>query len=98
MRVLFLPEVVQQFLELAEILYDKGYLSFKDKAIEYSESLFDEIHSTLPIKVHRKAPDYFNKYGENMLMLPSRRISIQLGTFSSMNTRGPERQFILSVI
>ena len=33
MRVLFLPEVVQQFLELAEILYDKGYLSFKDKAI-----------------------------------------------------------------
>ena len=67
MRVLFLPEVVQQFLELAEILYDKGYLSFKDKAIEYSESLFDEIHSTLPIKVHRKAPGYFNKYGENML-------------------------------
>jgi hypothetical protein len=25
-RVLFLPEVVNQFLELAEILYQKGYL------------------------------------------------------------------------
>ena len=24
-RVLFLPEVVNQFLELAEILYQKGY-------------------------------------------------------------------------
>ena len=28
MKLLFLPEVSQQFVELAEILYDKGYLSF----------------------------------------------------------------------
>ena len=27
-KVLFLPEVVDQFLELAEILYHKGYLGF----------------------------------------------------------------------
>ena len=27
MRVLFLPEVSRQFVELAEILYDKGYMS-----------------------------------------------------------------------
>ena len=66
MRVLFLPEVVQQFLELAEILYDQGYMGFKDSAIDYSEDLFKEIHSTLPIKVHREAPEYFNRYGENM--------------------------------
>ena len=25
-KVLFLPEVVDQFLELAEVLYQKGYL------------------------------------------------------------------------
>ena len=29
-KVLFLPEVVDQFLELAEVLYNKGYLGFKD--------------------------------------------------------------------
>ena len=40
MKVLFLPEVVNQFLELAEVLYEKGYLGFKDAAIQYSESLF----------------------------------------------------------
>ena len=43
MKVLFLPEVSQQFVELAELLYDKGYLSFLDDAIEYSDSLFRQI-------------------------------------------------------
>ena len=52
MSVLFLPEISNQFVELAEILYDKGYMSFLDAAIEYSESLFREIQSNLPIKVH----------------------------------------------
>ena len=28
-KVLFLPEVVDQFLELAEALYNKGYLGFR---------------------------------------------------------------------
>ena len=37
MSVLFLPEVVDQFLELTQILFDKGYLNSKDAAIEYSE-------------------------------------------------------------
>ena len=46
--VLFLPEVVNQFLELAEILYDKGYLGFKDAAINYSEQLFKDIQTYLP--------------------------------------------------
>ena len=66
MSVLFLPEVSRQFVELAEILYDKGYMNFLNTAIEYSESLFREIQSELPIKVHRKAPDWFNRYGKDM--------------------------------
>ena len=41
MKVLFLPEVVNQFLELAQVLYDEGYLSFKDAAIAYSEHCFE---------------------------------------------------------
>jgi len=39
-QVKFLPEVVDQFLQLANILYDEGYLGFKDAAIDYSERLF----------------------------------------------------------
>ncbi len=66
MRVLFLPEVSQQFVELAEILYEKGYLSFLDTALEYSESLFRDIKTSLPQKVHRKAPAWFDRFGKEM--------------------------------
>ena len=59
MKVLFLPEVVDQFLELAQILYDKGYLNSKDAAIEYSEKLFREIRTKLPLKVKDLAPTLF---------------------------------------
>lgn len=35
MKVLFLPEVVDQFLELAQILYDKGYLNSNHSAFSH---------------------------------------------------------------
>ena len=66
MKVLFLPEVVNQFLELAEILYEKGYLGFKDAAIQYSESLFRDIHDRLPVKVKKGAPVYYARYGKDL--------------------------------
>ena len=66
MRVLFLPEVSRQFIDLVGILYDKGYMSFLDQALEYSESLFREIQSSLSLKVHRKAPSWFNQFGKDM--------------------------------
>ena len=59
MKVLFLPEVVNQFLELAQVLYDEGYLGFKDAAIAYSEQLFRDIQTNLPLKVRKGAPAYF---------------------------------------
>lgn len=66
MKIIFLPEVLEQFLELAEILYDKGYMSFREHAEEYMETLFQDINSSLPHKVHRKAPRWFDRYGEDM--------------------------------
>lgn len=66
MKVLFLPEVVDQFLALAEILYDEGYLGFKDAALHYSEQLFRDIHDNLPIKVKKGAPVFFERYGTDL--------------------------------
>lgn len=52
-KVLFLPEVVDQFLELAEVLYEKGYLGLKEVAVNYSEQLFRDIQTNLPLKVKK---------------------------------------------
>jgi hypothetical protein len=66
MKVLFLPKVRVYFKELAQILYEKGYFGFEDAAIKYVDSLFNEINLFLPTKYSRKAPEYFDRYGNNM--------------------------------
>jgi len=66
MKVLFLPEVVDQFLELAHQLYDEEYLGFMDAALQYSEQLFRDIYDNLPIKVRKGAPTYFERYGTDL--------------------------------
>ena len=66
MKVLILPEVVNQFLELAETLYNKGYLDYKETAIAYSEQLARDIQSFLSIKVKKGGPSYFQRYGNDL--------------------------------
>ena len=66
MKVLAIPEVHVYLQSLPQILYNKEYFSFKDTARKYVIDLFDEIKTTLPITLHKPAPKYFDKYGENM--------------------------------
>ena len=64
--VLFRPEVLKYSKNLVQILYEHGYFGFKDSAKKYVKELFDEISSSLPIRLHKPAPKYFEKYGHNM--------------------------------
>ncbi|MCE5178720.1 MAG: hypothetical protein LLF81_06235 [Porphyromonadaceae bacterium] len=65
-KVVILPEVVDYFLELASILYDKGYFGFEENAIKYARDLFKDISDNLP-KMHKRIPPkYFEKYGKGM--------------------------------
>ena len=66
MKVVVLPEVVDYLLELSEILYEKEYFGFEKTAILYTNALFDALKYELPKKIHKKAPDYFEKYGAKM--------------------------------
>jgi hypothetical protein len=66
MKVVFLPEVMDYFLELTDVLYDMGYFSFIESAIKYSDILFEDIKNNLPVKHKKEAPEYFNKYGKKM--------------------------------
>ena len=63
---MFLPEVVDYFLNMADVLYDKGYFGFEENAIKYAVELFKEIEKELPFKQKKKAPKYFNKHGKGM--------------------------------
>ena len=61
-RVIMFPEVIDYFLELAEILYEKGYFGFEESAEEYVGSLFEDIRDNLPNRGRKVAPKYFDKY------------------------------------
>jgi hypothetical protein len=66
MKVLFLPEIRGYFRTLAQVLYEKDYFGFEESALQYAENLFNDIADTLPAKVKKLAPAYFNKYGKGM--------------------------------
>jgi hypothetical protein len=52
--------------ELQVILYVKDYFGFEEAAQRYTDGLLDDILSRLPDCQHKPAPEYFNRYGNNM--------------------------------
>ena len=66
MKVVAIPEVVEYIENLIPVLYEKGYFGFKETAKKYVDELYEDILTTLPDRLHKPAPEYFNKYGEDM--------------------------------
>jgi hypothetical protein len=66
MKVILLPEVIEYLEDLSVILYEKKYFSFDTTAFDYVLELYDDIVLTLPIRLHKSAPNYFDRYGKNM--------------------------------
>lgn len=66
MKVVILPEVLDYFEDLMEILYQKEYFGFRVSARKYVTELIEEIEAYLPIVQQKTAPKYFDRYGKNM--------------------------------
>ncbi len=66
MNVRFAPETRDYFEELVTVLYRKGYFSWLDTSKKYVEDLVHDILTTLPNRLHKPAPPYFDRYGKGM--------------------------------
>ena len=66
MNVILLPEVLKYLDDLVFILFQKGYFSYIETSQRYIDDLIDNIEITLPIRPHKPAPNYFDKYGKGM--------------------------------
>jgi len=66
MKVLVIPRALDYIESLVPILYENGYFSYEEDAQKYIKNLYDDIKTILPVRIHRPAPKYFNKYGKNM--------------------------------
>jgi hypothetical protein len=67
MKVIFAPSVREYLKDVSEILYEKEYFGFAEDAIRYIDSLTLDIYNTLPRRLHKPAPPYFERYGKELL-------------------------------
>ena len=66
MKIIALSKVQRYLESLKKILFEDEYFGFEDAAQKYVDDLFLDIKTNLPTKLHKQAPSYFDKYGENM--------------------------------
>jgi hypothetical protein len=65
-KVIAIPEVYEYLENLVDILYVNDYFGFEDAAVNYVKELIDDMQATLPIRLHKPAPKYFDKYGKDL--------------------------------
>ena len=66
MKVTAIPEILEYIENLVQILYEKGYFSYREDARKYVDDLYTSIETTLPAHLHKPAPRYYDKYGKYM--------------------------------
>ena len=66
MKVIVLRKVVVYLENLTQALYDEEYFGYKEDARKYVKELYADIEKSLPTRLHKSAPEYFDKYGKNM--------------------------------
>jgi len=66
MKILAIPKVIEYLNNLVDILFENKYFSYPQDALEYVDELRNDIKKTLPTRLHKNAPPYFDKYGKNM--------------------------------
>ncbi len=73
MNVYTTTEVKQYLNDLITILHKKEYFGYEESAHRYVDELLDEILTTLPVRLHKPAPAYFNKYGKSLFYAAFRK-------------------------
>ncbi len=73
MKVVFAPEVEEDLYELIGVLIDKEYLGTYPFAISYVEDLISDIQQNINSKLKKKAPAFFERYGEDMQYIAYQR-------------------------
>jgi hypothetical protein len=66
MNVYTTSDVKQYLNDLVTILYEKKYFGFEYYAHLYVDELLDDILKNLPTRQHKRAPERYAKYGEDL--------------------------------
>jgi hypothetical protein len=99
MKIEFTSEALGFFNELSTILYKKEYFGLQENALKYVDELLEDIRITLPARVKKPAPAYFDKYGKKMLYSTFRKNkATQWHVFFNVYQKDDEMIFIIRYI
>lgn len=62
--ILYSFEFEDQINDIIDVLYEKGYLGFKESALEYGDKIYDFIIKNIDKRISRFSPKNFRKFGE----------------------------------
>ena len=61
--IFYSSEFETQINEIVDILFEKGYLGFKDSALDYGDRIYDFIIKNIDKPISRQSPKAFQKFG-----------------------------------
>jgi hypothetical protein len=68
-EIAFYPPVLDHLDQLSYSLYKNDYFGFIDSAIDYIDRMVDYIVNNIHHSPHKKAPHYFNKFGNELFYI-----------------------------
>lgn len=90
---------MEYFNELSTLLYEQNHFGFKENAEKYVDDLIADIRTDLPVKLHKPAPPYFDRYGRHMLYAAFRKNKgTQWYVFFNLYRRGEEIIYLIRYI
>ncbi len=86
MKIFYTTETENYLVELSWLLYEKNYFSYFESANRYVNSMLSDMEATIHLKMRRKAPACFSRYGENLWFVSYPAIKTQHGISFSPST------------
>jgi len=65
-EIIFSKKVELYLDKLMQLLHEQAYFGFPDSAKSYVDRLISFVEKHIGIHPGKNAPDYFNRYGQNM--------------------------------
>ena len=62
--IFYSDEFENQINEIIDVLFDGGYLGFKESAIEYGDRIYDFIFKNIDKPISKFSPEKFQKFGK----------------------------------
>ncbi len=65
--------VTQYLVDLVFTLVARGYFSYYETALKYTQGIIDEVHYIIRYQPKKTAPPYFLQYGKDLYYVTCRR-------------------------